>query len=136
MSIQRGIVFGALLVTLLPAQTFGAAFAAEAPDTASAPRQTTFATITGIVTDSGGGVVPGVSVEARHVRSNYTYTTTTNESGHYTIGQLREGEYVLRVQLAGFNAFVAQNVQLAAQDLRRIDVRLEVGGIETSIKHR
>lgn len=134
MRIQRGIVLGALFIALLPTRTSGAAFAAVAPDTASAPWQTTFAALTGIVTDSAGGVVPGVTVEARHVRSNYTYTTTTNEAGHYRIGQLREGEYVLRAQISGFKEFIAQNIQLASQDLRRIDVRLEVGGIETSIK--
>ena len=47
----------------------------------------------------------------------------TNAVGRYTLGQLREGEYVLRVRLTGFKEFVAQNIQLAAQDLRRIDVR-------------
>ena len=96
--------------------------------------QTTFATLTGIVTDSGGAVVPGATVEARHVRSNYTYTTVTNQLGHYTIGQLREGDYVLRVQLTGFKEFVAQDIQLASQDVRRIDVRLEVGAIEAAIE--
>src|SRR5262249_18106663 len=96
--------------------------------------QTTFATITGQVTDSAGGVIPGAAVEARHVVSNYTYTTTTNEVGHFTVAQLREGEYVLRVRLDGFKEFVAQNIQLVAQDVRRIDVRLEVGAIEATIE--
>ena len=37
--------------------------------------QTTFATLTGLVTDGAGAVVPGATVEARHVASNYTYPT-------------------------------------------------------------
>ena len=96
--------------------------------------QTTFATITGHVTDSVGGVIPGAVVEARHLASNYTYTTTTNQVGLYTLGQLREGEYELHVRLDGFKEFVARNIQLVAQDLRRIDVRLEVGAIEAAIE--
>src|SRR2546428_2466672 len=117
--IRRCLDAGDLLIALLSSRAFA---------------QTTFATLTGIVTDSAGGVVPGALVEARHVLSNYTYTTTTNQVGNYTLGQLREGEYVLRVQLAGFKEFVAQNIQLAAQDLRRIDVRLELGSIDTVIE--
>ena len=96
--------------------------------------QTTFATITGHVTDSVGGVIPGAVVEARHLASNYTYTTTTNQVGLYTLGQLREGEYELHVRLDGFKEFVARNIQLVAQDLRRIDARLEVGSIEAAIE--
>ncbi|MBI1873905.1 MAG: TonB-dependent receptor [Acidobacteria bacterium] len=116
---QRCLLAGGLLLALLASRAFG---------------QTTFATLTGIVTDGAGGVIPGATVEARHVLSNYTYTTATNEVGHYTLGQLREGEYVLRVQIPGFREFVAQNIQLAAQDLRRIDVRLEIGPLETAIE--
>ena len=98
-----------------------------------AEAQTTFASLTGIVTDSAGAVVPGATVEARHVQSNYTYTINTNQAGHYTLGQLREGQYVLRIRMSGFKEFVAQNILLAAQDLRRVDVRLEVGAIEESV---
>src|SRR5262245_29494310 len=119
MRIQRCVLVGGLLVLVMASRAFA---------------QTTFATITGIVTDSAGGVVPGAIVEARHVVSNYAYTTTTNEVGHFTLGQLRDGEYVLRVQLSGFKEFVAQNIQLAAQDLRRLDVRLELGPIETVVE--
>jgi Carboxypeptidase regulatory-like domain len=53
--------------------------------------QTTFATITGIVNDSAGGVVPGAAVEATHVKSNYKYTTVTNQVGAYTLGSCAKG---------------------------------------------
>ena len=96
--------------------------------------QTTFATMTGIVNDSAGGVVPGAAVEATHVKSNYKYTTVTNQVGAYTLAQLREGDYVLRIEMPGFKEFVVQNIQLVANDLRRIDVRLEVGQPETTIE--
>ena len=119
MRIQRSLLYSGLLGALLTSQAFG---------------QTTFATLTGIVTDSAGGVIPGAAVEARHILSNYRYPTTTNQVGHYTLGQLREGEYVLRVQIPGFKEFVAQNIQLAAQDLRRIDIRLELGPIEAAVE--
>ena len=64
--------------------------------------QTTFATLTGSVTDPNGSAITGVTVEAIHLGSNYKYTTKSNESGIYTIGQLREGVYNLRAAIPGF----------------------------------
>src|SRR5215831_38853 len=81
--------------------------------------QTTFATITGTVTDPNEAVVPAAAVEATHVQSNYRYTASSNEAGVYTLGQLREGMYVLRVKAPGFKEFVAENIQLVALDVRR-----------------
>src|SRR5690349_13029264 len=46
------------------------------------------ATITGIVRDGTGAVVPGVSVKARHVETGVFYDAATNEVGAYTIGAL------------------------------------------------
>lgn len=96
--------------------------------------QTTFATITGTVTDPNGAVVPNAAIEATHVQSNYRYTAQSNEVGVYTLGQLRSGMYVLRAKAAGFKDYVAENVQLVALDVRRIDVRLEIGAVETAME--
>jgi hypothetical protein len=98
------------------------------------PGQTTFASITGTITDPNGAVVPGASIVATHVQSNYRYTVQSNEVGLYTLAQLREGEYVLRVQASGFKEFVAQGVQLFSRDVRRIDIRLELGTVEATIE--
>ena len=43
--------------------------------------QTTFATLTGSVTDPNGSAITGVTVEAVHLGSNYRYTTKSNEAG-------------------------------------------------------
>jgi hypothetical protein len=96
--------------------------------------QTTFATITGIVTDPNGTAVPGAEVVATHVRSNYQYRAKSNYSGNYTLAQLLEGAYILSVQAAGFKAAEARNIELVAQDLRRIDVTLQIGAIETKVE--
>jgi Carboxypeptidase regulatory-like domain len=96
--------------------------------------QTTFGAITGTVHDSTGAVIPKVTIEATHVKSNYRYTTQSNESGNYTLPQLREGEYRLTAKAAGYKEFVAKNLQLAARDERRIDMILEVGGLEAAVE--
>ena len=77
---------------------------------ASGLGQTTFATLTGSVTDPNGSAITGVTVEAVHLGSNYRYTTKSNEAGIYTIGQLREGVYNLRAAIPGFKEAVIQNI--------------------------
>lgn len=103
---------------------------------ASAPgiAQTTFATITGRVTDASGAAIPGATIVATHIASNYRYTAQSNEAGAYTVAQLREGQYTLRVSAPGFKEFIAQDLQLVSLDVRRIDVTLEVGAVETKIE--
>ncbi len=96
--------------------------------------QTTFATITGKVVDPGGAVVAGAMAEATHLASNYRYTATSNEAGVYTLAQLREGEYLLRVRAAGFKEFQAREIRLATLEVRRIDARLEIGAVETRVE--
>jgi len=52
---------------------------------ATANGQTTYAGITGAVTDPNGAVIPHAIVEATHVQTNYQYQTTSNEVGVYTL---------------------------------------------------
>lgn len=95
--------------------------------------QSTFATLTGTVTDPTGAAVPGASIEAIFVRTNYSYKGVSNENGVYVVGQLTDGSYTVHVRAAGLKEFVARDLQLGSRDLRRLDVRLELGAVETSI---
>ena len=96
--------------------------------------QTTFATITGTVTDATGAAIPGASIVAVHRDSNYRYTAESNAAGAYTVPQLREGVYTVTVQAKGFKEYVASGLQLVSLDNRRIDIRLEVGAVETRVE--
>lgn len=99
-----------------------------------AAAQTTFGSITGAITDASGAVVAGASVVAVHLESNYRYTAQSNATGAYTLGQLREGVYRLTVQASGFKQFVVTDVQLVAMDVRRLDIQLEVGAVDTRVE--
>ncbi len=98
------------------------------------PAQTTFATITGAVTDPTGAAVPGVAVTATHVATNTKTSTESNEAGVYTLAQLKEGAYIVSARATGFKEFVARNLVLVARDYRRLDARLDVGTVETSVE--
>jgi hypothetical protein len=107
------------------------AWLCEAP---AAMAQTTYAGITGTVTDPDGTLVPGATIEATRLQTNYQYRTQSNEAGVYTFSQLREGEYTLRARAPGFQEFVVQNTQLVARDLRCIDIQLRLGSVETVVE--
>jgi hypothetical protein len=111
-----------------------AAFAAvlfwAGPDLA----QTTFATVTGSVTDPSGLPLAGANVEALQVESGYRYSAQSNESGVFTLANLREGNYTVTVGATGFKAFRLDGVQLVSRDVRRLDVKMEIGEVSTTIE--
>ncbi len=100
----------------------------------SALAQTTFASITGTVTDPNGAVVPNAAVEATHLESNFKTNVVSNESGVYTLAQLREGVYTVRAAHQGFQDYVAQDLRLVARDLRRLDIQLRIGTVGTTVE--
>ena len=87
-----------------------ALFLLLAPSAARA--QATFATITGVVTDSTSARIAGVEVVARQVETNYRSTATSNETGAYNLPQLREGNYVLTARGQGFKEYTASDITL------------------------
>src|SRR5690606_363417 len=84
-------------------------------------------TLTRGVTDPTGSVVAHADVTATNIHTGGTYPGTTNEVGTYTIGALPVGEYSVRVGLQGFKEFVQSGIRLSADQVARLDVRLEVG---------
>jgi hypothetical protein len=101
---------------------------------AGSPAQTTFASITGLVTDPNGAVIVGATLTATNTASNYHYTARSNDAGYYTIGQLLEGQYDIRAEAPGFKTFVEKQVSIANQDLRRLDIRLQIGDVATTVE--
>jgi len=96
--------------------------------------QTTFASLTGTVTDATGAAVPGARVTATNRENNFEHRGESNATGGDSIPQLLEGEYTVRVQAQGFKEHVVNQLRLAPLDVRRIDVRLEVGAVETRVE--
>jgi hypothetical protein len=70
----------------------------------SALSQTTFASITGTVTDATGALVPKATVAATNVETGIKKSAQLNEAGNYTIAQLKEGTYTVRAEAPGFKA--------------------------------
>ncbi len=91
------------------------------------------ATLVGTVTDSTGAVAPGAKVEVTSQGTGLRREAQTNESGTYTVSLLPIGVYTVTVSLSGFKTVTITDVRLGVGDTRPLDVRLEVGGIETQV---
>lgn len=92
------------------------------------------ATLTGIVTDSTGAVVPTVKVEVRNAATNAVYNSETNALGRYVIPNLPVASYKLTFESPGFRTYVREGVTLAVGQVARIDVQLEVGPTAESVE--
>ncbi|MBI2821078.1 MAG: TonB-dependent receptor [Acidobacteria bacterium] len=90
-------------------------------------------TISGLVKDEGGGVLPGVSVIARNTETGATRTVVTDDVGRYRIPQLAPGSYELRAELPGFQTAVLQNIGLSLGQEAVVNVTLRVGEITEQV---
>ena len=91
-------------------------------------------TIAGAVTDETGGVLPGVTVEARSpALIEQVRTAVSDGSGGYRIVDLRLGEYSVTFTLAGFNTFERTGIALRAGTTVNVNAELEVGQLQETI---
>ena len=109
-------IVSALALLLLPSLTFAQA------------------AINGIVKDSSGAVLPGVSVEAsssaliEKVRS-----AVTDGSGQYRIENLRPGSYSLTFSLQGFNTVKREGIELTGSFTATVNADLKVGAVAETV---
>ncbi|HTA68204.1 MAG TPA: carboxypeptidase regulatory-like domain-containing protein [Bryobacteraceae bacterium] len=94
----------------------------------------TFGSITGVVTDSSGGIVAGATVTVTNPQTNATRTATTNASGNYVFPALLPGVYDVRVEAQGFQPEVRNGVQLQVQQEARLDFQLKVGSLTEAVE--
>jgi hypothetical protein len=98
--------------------------------------QTTYATITGTIRDPSGAAVADAKVTATNSETGIVSTAQSNKDGVYTVTQLREGSYLVSVQAAGFSEALATDVVLVTRDIRRLDVELKLGTVESKVDVR
>ena len=89
--------------------------------------------ITGVVKDEGGGVLPGASVVATSAATGTKFETTTSSSGAFTIPSLSAGVYTVTVSLTGFKTSQINNVRVQLGVPTTINPSLGVGTLEETI---
>ena len=92
------------------------------------------ASITGVVRDSSGAVLPGVTVEASSpALIEQTKSTTSDAAGQYRIVDLRPGVYAVTFTLPGFGTFKREGIELTATFIATVNADLKVGALAETV---
>ncbi len=97
------------------------------------PAQGTTGTIYGTVSDATGAVVPGVTVTATNVETNFSRSATTDPAGQYSLTFLPVGTYRLEINATGFKKFERKGIVLEVNRLARVDAALELGAVSETV---
>src|SRR2546427_601140 len=90
--------------------------------------------IIGIVRDTSGAVLPGVSVEAASpALIERIRTAVSDEGGRYRIGDLRPGTYTITFALPGFSTLKRESIELTSGFTASVNADLKVGAREETI---
>jgi hypothetical protein len=91
-------------------------------------------TLTGVVRDASGGVLPGVTVEASSpALIEKVRTVVTDDAGIYRIVNLDPGVYTLMFTLQGFSQVKREGLELAGSATLTIPIDMRVGNITETI---
>ena len=100
---------------------------------APAMAQTETATISGLITDDTGAVVPGAEVKLQSVERGTVESTTTNNAGIYVFATVHPGQYQLTVHKPGFKQVDFLGLIVNVQDHIEQNFRLQIGSVAESV---
>jgi hypothetical protein len=83
--------------------------------------------ITGQVTDSSGGAIPGAKIIVENLGTHVARTLTSNGEGNYFVPDVDPGFYSLRAEAANFKPVVRDRIQVEVANDIRIDFQLQPG---------
>jgi hypothetical protein len=90
-------------------------------------------TISGVVKDQSGGVLPGATVTITHEGQGFTLTSVTRGDGTYVFTPIRTGAYVIEVEFPGFKKGVRRGITITIQQQANVDFSLEPGAVAEAV---
>ena len=100
---------------------------------AGARAQTSTGKIVGVVQDTSGGVLPGVSIVVRNVGTGAARDTVSDDRGQFEISNLAPGRYQLEAELQGFRKFSQGPVTVQVNQETRVNASLSVGALQETV---
>ena len=101
---------------------------------AASAQQASASGIAGVVRDSSGGAMPGVTVEAASpALIEKVRTVVTDGEGRYNIVDLRPGTYVVTFTLASFSTFKREGIELPAGFTATVNAEMKIGALEETV---
>src|SRR5512134_327000 len=91
------------------------------------------ASLSGVVTDVQGAVIPGADIVAKSNATAGQFTAVTDGEGRFTIPALQPGTYSITISLQGFKTAVLPDVQIVTATPASVTVKLEIGTLEETV---
>ena len=101
---------------------------------ASRTRHGGAASLSGVVVDSQGGVIPGATIEIKNNATGVTETLVSNANGVFSVPALSPGTYTVTVSLSGFKTYVLSDVRLVAATPAQIKTMLQLGALTETVE--
>ena len=95
--------------------------------------QVTSAVLQGVVTDSQGAVLPGVTVVATNTETGLAREVPSDPAGFYRLTALPPGTYALAAELDGFAPFARTGLVLTVGQTAAVDVKLGPAGLNEAV---
>jgi hypothetical protein len=89
--------------------------------------------IQGTIADSSGATIPGATVVITSEETGGVHEVVSGEGGFFRASGLGPGNYKVVASLSGFKNTVAEHVQVGAEEIRRLDLVLQPGGVQEAI---
>jgi hypothetical protein len=89
--------------------------------------------IEGVVKDTSGAVLPGVTVEAR-AANGAVLTTVSDETGAYRFPSVAPGDYVVTANLQGFAPGKNDAVRVGLGQVKKVDFALAIAGVTEAVQ--
>jgi hypothetical protein len=90
--------------------------------------------ISGTVTDVTGSAVPGAKVTVTAPATGASRSSTTNDSGEYTVPLLGVSDYTVQVELAGFQTAKTEGIRLQTDEHRELDFKLTPASVQSTVE--
>jgi hypothetical protein len=85
------------------------------------------ASLSGIVSDPSGAVIPGATIRVTNTNTQVTITAVTNSTGYYIVGNLIPGRYTIAAQKEGFKTATRPDLTLQVAQSATVDLQLQLG---------
>src|SRR5467141_33700 len=96
--------------------------------------QAVYGSIIGTVTDPQGAAVANAKVTVTNQRKGTTDTTTSNDSGNYSVTHLIPDTYSVRIEAPGFKASEQKDVIVSADAAANVPLQFQVGGTSETVE--
>jgi hypothetical protein len=90
--------------------------------------------LTGVVTDPTGSVIPGATITLTDVAKGFNYKATTDSTGRYLLRPLPPANYELTVQATGFRTAVRAGIVLDVNQDAAVDVVVQISTTTTAVE--